>query len=206
MNSIDRKKHWENIFHSKDTSQVSWHQQKPTTSLQLIEELHLPKTANIIEVGSGDSLLGDCLINQGYSKITLLDISAKALETIRNRLQDKTDGITFCTADITEFRSNEKYDIWHDRAVFHFIMSEKNINKYIKSAALHLKKDGFLIIGTFSTNGPDMCSGLHIQQYSEKELFNLFKADFKKVKCFTENHNTPSGSVQNFQFCVFQRK
>lgn len=205
MNTIDRKKHWENVFHSKDTSQVSWHQQEPTTSLQLIEELHLPKTANIIEVGAGDSMLGDCLINNGYSRITLLDISEKALKTIKTRLHEKANGITFCAADITKFTSTEKYDVWHDRAVFHFLTSRKDINNYLKNAALCLNKNAYLIIGTFSNKGPDMCSGLNIQRYSEDKLCHLVKDNFKKVKCFTENHTTPSGSVQNFLFCVFQR-
>ncbi len=205
MNTMERKQHWEKVFRTKDTSQVSWHQQEPSTSLRLIEELHLPKTANIIEVGSGDSLLGHYLIEKGYSKITLLDISEKALETIKYRLQERADKIAFCAADITQFTTNEKYDVWHDRAVFHFLTSRKDINNYLKNAALCLNKNAYLIIGTFSNKGPDMCSGLNIQRYSEDKLCHLVKDNFKKVKCFTENHTTPSGSVQNFLFCVFQR-
>lgn len=206
MNSNERKSHWENVFHSKDTTQVGWYQKKPSTSLLLIDELQVSKTANIIEVGSGDSKLADCLLEQGFSNITLLDISEKALNTIKIRLQEKAAGIKFCAADITKFTSTKKYDVWHDRAVFHFLTQKKDIERYIKNAALYLKKDGFLIIATFSKTGPDKCSGLNIQQYSEQELCDLFQTKFKKMKCFTENHSTPSGRIQNFTFCVFQRK
>lgn len=205
MNVSDRKLHWENVFQTKDTTKVSWHQAYPTISLQLIKELKLPFSAKIIEVGSGDSFLGDYLLDDGYSEITLLDISEKALETIKSRLEEKAKEVTFISADITQFSVAEEYELWHDRAVFHFLTSESDISCYVKNVAESLKKGAYLILSTFSNNGPDVCSGLKIQQYSEKELTDLFASDFKKIKCFTENHNTPSGGSQNFVFCVFQR-
>lgn len=205
MNVSDRKLHWENVFQTKDTTKVSWHQAYPTISLQLIKELKLPFSAKIIEVGSGDSFLGDYLLKEGFSEITLLDISEKALETIKSRLEEKAKEVTFISADITQFSVAEEYELWHDRAVFHFLTSESDISCYVKNVAESLKKDAYLILSTFSNNGPDVCSGLKIQQYSEKELTDLFASDFKKIKCFTENHNTPSGGSQNFVFCVFQR-
>jgi trans-aconitate methyltransferase len=205
MESTKRKIHWETVFQTKDTTKVSWYQHVPETSLKLIEQLNLPKTARIIEVGSGDSFLGDFLLEKGFSEITLLDISEKALDTIRKRLSDKAGKITFLAADVTSFSSSETYDLWHDRAVFHFLTEDNDIQKYVKNVSEKLVPGGYLILGTFSTDGPDMCSGLHVQKYSEAELTGLFEKDFKKVECFTELHKTPSGASQNFLFCVFQR-
>jgi len=205
MNVSDRKVHWENIFQTKNTSKVSWHQAYPTTSLQLIKELKIPLSSKIIEVGSGDSFLGDYLLKEGYSEITLLDISEKALNTIKTRLGDTATEVTFIPADIVQFSVSEEYELWHDRAVFHFLTSESDINCYVKNVTESLKKGAYLVLGTFSNNGPDVCSGLKVQQYSEKDLIDLFASNFKKIKCFTENHNTPSGESQNFVFCIFQK-
>lgn len=205
MEISDRKIHWETVFQTKDTTKVSWYQTVPETSLKLIEQINLPKTARIIEVGSGDSYLGDFLIEKGYSEITLLDISEKALDTIRKRLSAKAEKITFLATDITSFSSSETYDLWHDRAVFHFLTEVKDIQKYVTNVSEKLVSGGYMILGTFSTNGPDMCSGLHVQRYSEAELTGFFEKDFKKVECFSELHKTPSGASQNFLFCVFQR-
>lgn len=205
MDTIERKKHWENIFQTKNTSKVSWHQPVPQTSLRLIEKLHLPKSAKIIEVGSGDSFLGDFLLKMGYSEITLLDISEKALETIKNRLKEKAKYITFLVADVTDFPSTKKYNIWHDRAVFHFLTDKKDIDKYVNYVSEKLVPGGYLILGTFSNNGPDMCSDLNVLQYSEKEMTETFNNKFKKIECFTEDHKTPSKGNQNFLFCVFQK-
>ena len=205
MKISDRKNHWETVFQTKDTTKVSWYQPVPETSLKLIEKLHLPKTAKIIEVGSGDSYLGDFLLERGYSEITLLDISEKALETIQKRLSAKAEQITFLATDVTSFSTTETYALWHDRAVFHFLTQISDIQKYVKNVSEKLVSGGYLILGTFSTNGPDMCSGLHVRQYSEKELTNIFSKGFKKIECFSEVHQTPSGTRQNFLFFVFQR-
>ena len=205
MEISERKKHWETVFQTKDTTKVSWYQPVPETSLKLIEKLKLPKSAKIIEVGSGDSYLGDFLLEKGYSEITLLDISEKALDTIKGRLAANAEKITFLAGDVTNFSSSETYDIWHDRAVFHFLTGNSDIQGYLKNVSEKLVSGGFLILGTFSTNGPDMCSGLHVRQYSEMELTKLFGKYFNKIECFTEVHQTPLGAEQNFLFCVFQR-
>ena len=205
MESSDRKIHWETVFQTKDTTKVSWYQPVPETSLKIIEKLKLPNTARIIEVGSGDSYLGDFLLEKGYSEITLLDISEKALDTIQKRLSAKAGKITFLAADVTSLSTSEIYDLWHDRAVFHFLTEISDIQKYVKNVSEKLVSGGYLILGTFSTNGPDMCSGLHVRQYSEMELTKIFSKDFKKVECFTELHQTPSGASQNFLFCIFRK-
>jgi len=205
MEISERKVHWETVFQTKDTTKVSWYQPVPETSLRLIKKLKLPKTARIIEVGSGDSYLGDFLVEEGYSEITLLDISEKALDTVQKRLSAKAGKITFLVADVTGFSTSETYDIWHDRAVFHFLTEISDIQKYVINVSDKLVSGGYLILGTFSTNGPDMCSGLHVRQYSEMELTKIFSKDFIKVECFTELHKTPSGASQNFLFCVFRK-
>lgn len=205
MNFTERKKHWENIFETKDTTKVSWYQPVPETSLKLIEKLNLPKNTNIIEIGSGDSFLADFLMDKGYSEITLLDISEKALEKIKKRLSEKADSISFIAADATVFSSSKRYGLWHDRAVFHFLAEEDEIRNYLKNVSEKLISEGYLILGTFSNNGPDMCSGLKVRQYDEDQITKIFSRDFKKIECFTQNHITPSGSAQNFLFCVFQK-
>lgn len=205
METNERKKHWETVFQTKDTKKVSWHQPVPETSLKLIDKLKIPKEARIIEVGSGDSFLCDFLLEKGYSEITLLDISEKALDTIKMRLSEKAVNITFIAGDVTDFSTSQSYDLWHDRAVFHFLTNDKDIQKYIKNVREKLAPGGYLILGTFSENGPDMCSGLKVQQYSENQLSEIFKKGFNKIESFTEDHLTPSGSYQNFLFCVFKR-
>lgn len=205
MNFTERKKHWENVFETKDTTKVSWYQPVPETSLNLIEKLNLPKTTRIIDIGSGDSFLADFLLDKEYSEITLLDISENALETVKKRLGEKAGSITFLAADVTDFYSAKSFEIWHDRAVFHFLTDEHEIRSYVKNVSQKLVTGGYLILGTFSNNGPDMCSGLHVQQYSEKQITETFKNGFKKIECFTENHQTPSGASQNFLFCLLQK-
>jgi len=205
MEISERKNHWETVFKTKDTTKVSWHQPVPETSLGLIDKLNLSQSARIIEVGSGDSFLGDNLLEKGFTDITLLDISEIAIETIKKRLAGKTHHIKFLVADVTGFTTPESYDLWHDRAVFHFLTEEKDIQQYVKNASGKLVSGGYLILGTFSENGPDMCSGLKVQQYNEERMTKIFSSNFNKIECFTENHQTPSGSNQNFLFCVFQR-
>lgn len=206
MDTTERKKHWENIFTTKDTKKVSWYEPVPQTSINLLNELEIPKNAKIIEIGSGDSYLADTLLAKGFSNITLLDISAAALNRIKQRLQNSLEEIRFIEQDILDFSSNVKFEVWHDRAVFHFIRSENDKKRYVENATKYINKSGFLIIQTFSENGPNECSGLQIEKYSAKNLTALFNKNFNVIKCFTKNHTTPSGSIQNFQVCVFQKK
>jgi predicted TPR repeat methyltransferase len=205
MDSIKRKQHWEVVFQTKDTSKVSWYQPVPETSLKLIESLNLPKNSKIIDSGCGDSFLPDYLIEKGFTDITLVDISEKALDVVYNRLR-KTEKVKCTAADITCFIPENKFDLWHDRAVFHFLNEKEDIEKYLQTAANSVHSEGYLIIGTFSNNGPDQCSGLNVHQYNENELSKTFETNFNKIYCFAENHSTPSGGNQNFLFCLFQRK
>lgn len=203
MNISENKSHWENVYATKNPDQVSWTKKIPKTSLDLIQSPGLQKDAKIIDIGGGDSNLVDHLLQLGYTNITVLDISEKALEKTKNRLGEKADKVKWIVSDITEFKPEETYDIWHDRAVFHFLTTEKQISKYVEIAEKNVRN--FIVLGTFSTDGPLKCSGLEIKQYDELSLTTTFEKGFKKIKCFTEDHVTPFDTVQNFIFCCFEK-
>jgi 2-polyprenyl-3-methyl-5-hydroxy-6-metoxy-1,4-benzoquinol methylase len=205
MENSDRKKHWENIYQTKQLNEVSWYQPVPETSLSLIREFDVPKTAKIIDTGGGDSFLADHLLDLGYQDITVLDISEHALERAKQRLGKKAEQVKWITADITTFKPTEKYDFWHDRAVFHFLTSEEDISGYIQTAYENISDGGVLVIGTFSEEGPKKCSGIEIRQYSENTLTQQMKGFFEKIRCITVNHTTPFDTVQNFIFCAFRK-
>lgn len=201
---VERKEHWENIYNTKQPNEVSWTQAKPQTSIDFIEGFNLPKSASIMDVGGGDSNLVDFLLDLGYENITVLDISGKALERAKTRLGDKANNVTWIESDITEFNSSEKYDIWHDRAVFHFLTSNEDIFTYVNLVNNTVNKN--MVIGTFSTNGPLKCSGIEISQYDEESMTDLFNKNFRKMNCLLEDHTTPFDTQQNFIFCSFSKK
>ena len=198
--------HWENIYSTKFENEVSWFQLYPEMSIEFIELLYLPINANIIDIGGGDSHLVDTLLEKGYQNIWVLDISANAIERAKKRLGEKADKVHWIVSDITEFEPPVLFDFWHDRAAFHFLTSENKIYKYISIAERAIKKNGYLVLGTFSEQGPKKCSGLDIKQYSEASMSARFEKAFKKIKCKREDHHTPSDSIQNFLFCCFKKK
>ncbi|WP_395050813.1 class I SAM-dependent methyltransferase [Flavobacterium sp.] len=200
---IDRKNHWETVYETKQPNEVSWTQENPKTSLDFISETHLGKSAKIIDVGGGDSKLVDFLLEEGYENITVLDISSKALKRAQKRLGKNADKVSWIVSDVTEFKPETSYDIWHDRATFHFLTMPEQIKKYIEITEKWVTD--FLIVGAFSENGPKKCSGLEIKQYSEMEMENQFSKSFKKLKCIAEDHITPFETTQNFTFCVFEK-
>jgi 2-polyprenyl-3-methyl-5-hydroxy-6-metoxy-1,4-benzoquinol methylase len=200
----DRKKHWETVYETKNSDQVSWTQETPKTSLAFIRSFGLNKTANIIDIGGGDSKLVDHLLKEGYENITVLDISATSIEKAKNRLGEKANNVNWIVSDILDFEPNTTFDVWHDRATFHFLTTTEEVKKYVKTARKAVS--GFLTIGTFSQNGPEKCSGLEIKQYNENELTSALKDGFDKIKCVTEDHVTPFNTTQNFLFCSFKRQ
>ncbi len=200
----NRKTHWETVYETKSPNEVSWTQERPQTSLEFIHSFNLPKTARIIDIGGGDSKLVDYLLDEGYKNVSVLDISEKALEKAKERLGERSGKVKWIVSDITDFMPAEKYDLWHDRATFHFLTTQNQIGKY-----LDIAKDvvsGFLIIGTFSENGPKKCSGLDIKQYSEAQLQSQLESRFQKIRCITEDHITPFKTAQNFLFCSFKKE
>ncbi|WP_430897804.1 MULTISPECIES: class I SAM-dependent methyltransferase [unclassified Paraflavitalea] len=201
-----RKQHWETIFTSKTPNEVSWFREYPKTSIEFMELFNLPLTANIIDVGGGDSKLADALLYKGYKNIWVLDISAAALERAKNRLGEKAGLVHWIVSDITEFEPPVQFDFWHDRAAFHFLTSDEAISKYVAIAEAGIRNKGYLVLGTFSENGPEKCSGLQVQQYNEASMSARFEIAFDRIKCITEDHTTPFNTVQNFLFCSFQKK
>lgn len=202
----NNKSHWENVFATKNPNEVSWTQKYPKTSMDYLESLNLSKTANIIDIGGGDSNLVDALLEKGYENIWVLDISEFALERAKKRLGDKANSVHWIVSDITEFKFEVAFDFWHDRAVFHFLTEQESINKYTEIVNTAIADNGNFLLGTFSENGPLKCSGLEIKQYSENTMKQTFKERFEAIKCFTENHTTPFDTVQNFQFCGFKKR
>ncbi len=205
MNS--KQDHWQTIYETKTPQEVSWTQAKPQTSLDFIASFNLEKTAKIIDIGAGESLLVDFLLEDGFMDITVLDISSKALEKAKKRVEEKfrqkADYVTWIVSDITEFEPKTTFDLWHDRATFHFLTKESDISKYIKTAEKYVSKN--LIMATFSKEGAKKCSGLQICQYNEESLVNQFPT-FKKITCLQEDHTTPFDTQQNFLFCSFEKK
>lgn len=203
--SEENKKHWETVYQTKNPDQVSWTQEVPQTSLDFISSFGLSKDAKIIDIGGGDSNLVDHLLDLGFEHITVLDISAKALERAQNRLGDKAQKVNWVISDITEFEPDTTFDIWHDRATFHFLTTTEQISKYMQIVQKWV--NGYISIGTFSENGPTKCSGLEIKQYSEQTLTaELQKSGFEKICCLTEDHTTPFDTRQNFLFCSFRKQ
>jgi SAM-dependent methyltransferase len=200
----NRKNHWDTIYETKMPNEVSWTEENPKTSLDFIRDTQLGKSAKIIDIGGGDSKLVDYLLEEGYENITVLDISAKALERAKVRLGEKANKVHWIVSDINDFKPDSSYDIWHDRATFHFLTTDDQINNYFQTAQKWIR--GFLIIGTFSDKGPLKCSGLEIKQYTETTLEHQFHVAFEKLKCINEDHKTPFETMQNFIFCVFKKR
>ena len=203
---MNNKEHWENIFATKVETEVSWFQQYPKTSMEFVELFDLPLSANIIDVGGGDSHFVDALLEKGFTNIWVLDISANAIERAKKRLGEKASVVHWIVSDMTEFKPPVQFDFWHDRAAFHFLTSEDKIYKYVLIAEDAIKQNGYLILGTFSENGPNKCSGLEIKQYSQSSMSARFEVKFDRIKCMEEDHTTPFNTVQNFLFCSFTKK
>ena len=199
-----RKEHWEKVYATREPHEVSWTQVFPKTSIDFIHSFNLPKTANIIDIGGGDSRLVDFLLDEGYENISVLDISENAIEKAKRRLAERSNKVKWIISDVTEFRPDTVYDCWHDRATFHFLTSADDVNTYLSTAQQAVK--GYLIIGTFSDKGPTKCSMLDVHQYTEESLQQQLLKDFDKLKCVTEDHRTPFNTTQNFLFCSFKRK
>jgi ubiquinone/menaquinone biosynthesis C-methylase UbiE len=201
----ERKQHWEKVYETKADQEVSWYQEVPTTSLDLIESLILDKTKSIIDIGGGNSNLTSELLKKGFTDLSVLDISAKSIERTQTKIGDKSKEIQWFVSDVLDFEPTKKYDLWHDRATFHFLTESESIEKYVDCVSSSIHIGGYFIVATFSTSGPEKCSGLHITQYSAEKLKQLFEANFEFVKSFEDTHQTPFDTEQNFVYVVFRR-
>lgn len=194
---MNNKEHWQHIYSTKLPKEVSWTEEKPVTSLELIAKFDLPKFAKIIDIGGGDSLLVDFLLHEGYTNITVLDISAAAIDRAKMRLGKNAHRVKWIVSDIKDFTPTESYDLWHDRAAFHFLTEQADMDTYSTLVRTHTKN---IVLGTFSINGPLKCSGLEITQYNEAKFQSIFGEHFKIIECFTLDHTTPFYTTQNFIF------
>lgn len=205
MDNFDCKKHWEQIYQSKGLKEVSWYQAIPEVSLDFLKQFHIPHDASIIDVGGGGSLLVDHLLELGYTNVTVLDISEAALQVSQHRLGDKASQVKWIAADVTSFVPTVQYHFWHDRASFHFLTDEVEISIYLETVQRSLAEDGILVIGTFSEEGPEKCSGIRIRQYSGTSMTERVKLFFEKIRCIAVEHQTPFDTIQHVMFCSFRK-
>lgn len=202
----NKKQHWNDVYEQKQITEVSWYEPMPETSLNFISECKLEKDAAIIDVGGGDSFLAEFLLAREYTDITVLDISEKAIERAKQRLGERAEEIKWIVADASEFTPEKKYDLWHDRAAFHFLTEEVEVQNYLRNVNEAVKPGGFVIMGCFSEDGPKKCSGLEVQQYSLDKMQQMFVGSFSTMSCKNVEHQTPTGAVQNFSFCSFRKR
>jgi ubiquinone/menaquinone biosynthesis C-methylase UbiE len=196
------KEHWEKVYQTKQPDAVSWFQEHATRSLELIRSVGTSSDANIIDVGGGASTLVDDLLGSGFKNVSVLDLSASALEVARQRLGATGDGVTWIAGDIcTVSLPDQAYDIWHDRAVFHFLINPVYRAAYVQQVMRSVKPGGHVMVATFAPDGPEQCSGLPVARYAPGELHQEFGPAFELLEHMSEEHKTPWGSVQHFIYC-----
>jgi len=203
---MDRKQHWEQVYTTKPSDSVSWFQEHADQSLRLIHKTGLGKEAAIIDVGGGASILVDELVAEGYSDLTVLDLSAAALSVAQQRLGKQAAAVHWMEGDITraDFPTH-RFDVWHDRAVFHFLTDPADRNAYVERVMRAVRPGGHVIIATFGEDGPEKCSGLPVMRYKPESLHAEFGEAFLLVQHEKESHHTPAGAVQQFVYCYCRK-
>jgi ubiquinone/menaquinone biosynthesis C-methylase UbiE len=202
----NRKDHWERVYQKLSPGEVGWYQAYPKWSLKLIGNASIGTDLSIIDVGGGTSGLSEHLLDRGYRNLTVLDISGNSIDRAKSRLGEKSHEIKWVEADITSHEFKAQYDIWHDRAVFHFLTNTEDRRKYIAALNQALKPNGQLIMATFSLDAPPKCSGLPVVRYSPETLQKELGHNFNPVETALEKHVTPSGVLQDFIFCRFIKR
>ncbi len=206
MESGDRKAHWEAVYEQKDEAEVSWFQESPALSIELIGALAPRPDASIIDVGGGASRLVDELVRRGHRDVTVLDLSQAALQASQKRLGAQAADVAWIAADVTDWRPARTYDLWHDRAAFHFLTAPEDRVRYVARLTQALAPGGRAIIATFALDGPEKCSGLPVVRYDAAALGEALGEAFAWVETREHRHSTPWGSPQLFQFSVFRRR
>jgi len=204
---MNKKIHWEHIYETKAPNQVSWYQEHARYSLQFIQNTGVQKTGQIIDIGAGASTLVDDLLAAGFQQISVLDVSETALQLARQRLGPRAANVTWIEADITQANlPRQTYDVWHDRAVFHFLTQAADRQRYVAAVRQSVRKGGHVIIATFAPDGPDHCSGLETVRYSPESLHGEFGDSFEMVDSTYETHHTPFGTEQKFIYCYCRKE
>ncbi len=201
-----RREHWEGVYGSKLPNSVSWFQEKPRTSLDMIFATGIPKNSWVVDVGGGTSTLADHLWGQGYRNLTVLDLSSHALDHAKARLGHQAQEVEWVAGDVTLWEPPRTYTLWHDRAVFHFLTEETARRAYMEVLRRTLEPEGHVILATFALDGPEICSGLPVRRYDAEGLAAELGADFVLQDTTPESHVTPVGKTQKFVYCRFRRQ
>jgi trans-aconitate methyltransferase len=206
MSEASTKDHWEGVYTARYESDVSWFQDSPSPSLELIEQLKPAKDAGIIDIGGGASRLVDALLERGFRRVTVLDISQAALDIASLRLGRRASEVQWIVDDVTEWEPSQRFDIWHDRAAFHFLVDASDRVAYVARLKQAIKPSGHAIIATFAPDGPEKCSGLPVHRTDAEGLAKELGDAFTLVDSRSHDHVTPGNSSQRFQFAVFRRR
>ena len=201
----DQQDHWTQVYTQKAPSQVSWFQAEPEATLRALERLHVPSSSSFVDVGGGASNLVDALLQRGWDDMTVIDIAGSALAAAKQRLGEKAARVQWEVADITEWQPPRRYDVWHDRAVFHFLTEPDQRAAYRRTLLKAIAPAGLVIMATFALDGPEKCSGLPVQRYDAASLSAAIGSGFTPVEDWREEHLTPWGASQSFTWCVFRR-
>jgi ubiquinone/menaquinone biosynthesis C-methylase UbiE len=205
LSRVKRRKHWGDVYANKSPTEVSWYQARLTVSLELIKLAGITRYSRILDVGGGASTLVDDLLQEGFQDITVLDIAAAALERAQERLGERAKRVNWIAGDVTQAELPPLYDLWHDRAVFHFLTSSSDRRAYLAAIERALAPGGHLIIATFALTGPPRCSGLEVVRYSPSSLWEAVGEQYALVHYVEETHVTPRGAKQDFIYCLFKK-
>lgn len=206
MAEFDPKAHWQEIYASKATTAVSWYQETPEPSLDLLQLVGAKRDTGIVDIGGGGSILTDTLLALGFADLSVLDISQAVLEVVQERLGAAAGKVDWIVADVTQWRPERSYDIWHDRAAFHFLVAEEDRVAYVERLRSALPVGGHAVIGTFAPDGPKKCSGLPVQRYDARSLSIALGIGFQLIDSRRYDHATPWGATQHFHFGTFRRE
>lgn len=204
MSMLERQSHWQNVYQTKGERDVSWFQESPTISLDLIRATGIGTEASIIDIGGGASRLVDALLADDFRSVSVLDVSEKALAASRDRLGPRAKHVTWIVADVTAWRPDKNYDLWHDRAAFHFLTDPGDRAAYAACVRNVVRPGGHVIIGSFAPDGPERCSGLPVVRHDAASIGEVLGPSFKLIESRRHDHQTPGGTLQRFQFSRFQ--
>jgi SAM-dependent methyltransferase len=205
VRALERHAHWQNVYQTRGERDVSWFEESPDISLDLIRATGVGVDESIIDIGGGTSRLVDALVAEEFRSVTVLDLSEKALATSRDRLGNHAEYVNWIVADVTTWQPTQNYDLWHDRAAFHFLTEPSDREAYVECLRKAVSPGGNVIIGTFALNGPERCSGLPVVRYDATSIGAILGQSFKLIETRSHGHRTPGGSVQPFQFGRFHR-
>lgn len=202
--TLKRQDHWSRVYEEKAPSSVSWYQAEPEPSLRALDRFGARPSSSLVDIGGGASNLVDALLGRGWRDVTVLDIAAPALEAARARLGSEAEKVHWEVADITEWQPSRRYDVWHDRAVFHFLTAPEQREAYRRALLAGVSPGGLVIMATFALDGPERCSGLPVRRYDPAGLAAELGAAFRPIEGWREEHVTPWGSRQSFNWCAFR--